>query len=140
MSITYLYTGTPFMTVVPDAQDADVSVPAYAHSLSEACATVRDAYAFNDLKVTSIETLPMSRSLTLLAVYCDDAEVPALLLYHGEIGTTQADLDAMSVALMRSFVQTHAQHLIEGDDATSEASLRATVKRVMNRINEAVAA
>ncbi|MBK6616498.1 hypothetical protein [Ottowia sp.] len=140
MTISYLVTGAPFMTVGPGQDDADVSYPAIARSLSEAISEINASYLFDDTKVERIETLPMSRGKTLLAVYTDTSGEfggdPQMLVYHGEIGTSQRDVDAMSKLVLEQFVRDNPKY-VSGDDATaSESDLRATVKMMMDRMLE----
>lgn len=139
MSITYLLTGASFMTVAPGFDEADVSVPAVATSLSDAIQQVNASYQFEDIKIERIETLPMSRGKTMLAVYTEQGDRggdPLMLVYHGEIGFSQKDVDAMSKSMLEQFVRDNPSHL-SGDDLTSnEVEMRATVKLMMDRMFE----
>lgn len=139
MSITYLLTGGSFMTVAPGPDEADVSVPAVANSLSDALQQVHASYQFEDIKVERIDTLPMSRGKTMLAVYTEQGDRsgdPLMLVYHGDIGFSQKDVDAMSKPVLEQFIRDNPVHL-SGDDLTSnEAEMRATAKLMMDRMFE----
>ena len=142
MTITHLLTGLPFMTVGPGTDEADVSIPAFAQSLHGAVREVVAAYQFDDNKVHGIDTLPMSRGKTMLAVYSEpDPEHPCdplVLVYHGDLGCSQADLNTMSRSVLEQFTVDNPAHLSGDDPVATEDELRATVRLMMDRMRDDV--
>jgi len=88
MSITYLHTGASFMTIGPGEDEADISVPAFASSLSDAIKQVQISYEFEQIEVEHVEVMRLGKDKTLLAVYTeigDRSGDPLLLVYTGDL-------------------------------------------------------
>lgn len=123
-SITYLVSGVSFMTIGSGQDDADVSVPAYAHSLKDALQEVRRSYQFDHIEVERIELMRLGKGRTLMAVYTqteDRGGDPVLLVYHGEL-MSDVDLDYRikntdGAALVRHIVAAQHGGHISADEA-----------------------
>ena len=95
--ILYLVTGTPYMAVISDHDDADVTVPAVAGDLAKARAVVRANANFAGDAIPSVQALAYGERHILLIITEDDPRVaPTLLLFHPDLEDGQTAQDMLA--------------------------------------------
>ena len=76
----------------------------------------------------------------MLAVYVESSSDspcdPLVLVYHGDLGRSQADVNAMSRAVLEQFTVDNPAYLSVDDPVTTEDDLRTTVKLMMDRMSD----